>query len=143
MQYSPTNAVTWYELYTVMPHTSANPKHKSSQSQAGGHFFLSLDTEDPINNGAVLNIEQLIKAVMPSAAEAELGALYINARKAIPQCQTLAEMGHKQPPTPMQTGNSTALRVVNNNVQPQCAKAMDMQFHWLRCRKAQHQFRCF
>ena len=114
-----------------------------AQSQAGGHFFLSLDTENPINNGAVLNIAQLIKAVMSSAAEAELGALYINARKAIPQRQTLAEMGHKQPPTPMQTNNSTALGVVNNNIQPQCTKAMDMQFHWLRCRKAQHQFRFF
>ncbi len=61
-----------------------------ARSQAGGHFFLSLDTEDPINNGAVLNIAQLIKAVMFSAVEAELGALYINARKAVPQCQTLA-----------------------------------------------------
>ncbi len=39
-----------------------------ARSQAGGHFFLSLDTEDPINNGAVLNIAQLIKAVMTSAA---------------------------------------------------------------------------
>jgi hypothetical protein len=99
----------------------------------GGHFFLSLDTENPINNGAVLNIAQLIKTVMSSAAKAELGALYINARKAVLQCQTLAEMGHKQPPTPMQTNNSTALGVVNNNIQPRCTKAMDMRFHWLRC----------
>ncbi len=57
-----------------------------ARSRAGGHFFLSLDTEDPINNGAVLNIAQLIKAVMSSAVEAELGALYINAREAVPQC---------------------------------------------------------
>jgi hypothetical protein len=113
------------------------------QSQAGGHFFLSSDTEDPIYNGAVLNIAQLIKAVMSSAVEAELGALYINARKAVPQCQTLAEMDHKQPPTPMQTYNITALGVVNNNIQPRHTKAMDMRFHWLRCRKAQHQFRFF
>ena len=80
---------------------------------------------------------------MSSAAEAELGALYINACKAVPQCQTLAEMGHKQPPTPMQTNNSTALGVVNNNIQPQRTKAMDMRFHWLRCREAQQQFRFF
>jgi hypothetical protein len=114
-----------------------------AQSRAGGHFFLSLDTENPINNGAVLDIAQLIKAVMSSTAEAELGALYINAHKALLQCQTLAEMGHKQPPTPMQTDNSTALRVVNNNIQPRCTKAMDVRFHWLRCREAQHQFRFF
>jgi hypothetical protein len=80
---------------------------------------------------------------MSFAAEAELGALYINAREAVPQRQTLAEMGHKQPPTPMQTDNSTTLGVVNNNIQPQCTKAMDMRFHWLRCHEAQHQFHFF
>ncbi len=55
-----------------------------------------------------------------------LGALYINAREATPQQQTLKEMGHKQPPTPMQTDNTTALGVENNNIQSQCTKAMDM-----------------
>ena len=39
---------------------------------------------------------------MSSAAEAEIGALYINAREAIPQRQLLEEMGHPQPPTPIQ-----------------------------------------
>ncbi len=71
-----------------------------ARSQGGGHFFLSSDTENPINNGAVLNIVQLIKAVMSSAAEAELGALYINACEAVPQRQTLAEMGHNSPQLP-------------------------------------------
>ncbi len=46
---------------------------------------MSSDISDLKDNGAVLNIAQLIKAVMSSAAEAELGALYINARKAVPQ----------------------------------------------------------
>ena len=36
--------------------------------------------EIPTNNGAVLNISQIIRAVMPSAAEAEIGALFINGR---------------------------------------------------------------
>ncbi len=80
---------------------------------------------------------------MSSAAEAELGILYINACKAVPQHQTLAEMGHKQPQTPMQTDNTTALGVITNNIQPQCTKAMDMRFHWPRCRKAQNQFQFF
>ena len=106
-------------------------------------LFLSSDITDPLDNGAVLNLAQLIKAVMSSAAEAELAALYINAREAIPQRQCLEEMGHKQPPTPMQTDNTTALGVVNNNIQPKRTKAMDMRFHWLRCREAQHQFRFF
>ncbi len=72
----------------------------NAHSQAGGHFFPSSHTEDPINNGAVLNLAQIIKAVMSSAAEAELGTLYINTREAVPQCQTLAEMSHKSPQLP-------------------------------------------
>jgi hypothetical protein len=114
-----------------------------ARSRAGGHFFMSSDTKDPANNGAVLNIAQLIKAVMSSAAEAELGALYINAREAVPLRQLLEQMGHPQPPTPMQTDNSTALGVVTSNIQPRRTKAMDMRFHWLRCREAQKQFRFF
>ena len=86
---------------------------------------------------------QLIKAVMSSTAEAELGTLYINTRGAIPQCKILAEMGHKQPPTPMKTNNSTALGVVNNNIHPQRTKVMDMRFHWHKCREAQCQFQFF
>jgi hypothetical protein len=55
---------------------------------------------------------------MSSAAEAKLGALYINAREAIPMRLLLKKMGHKQPPTPIQTDNSTAYGVVTNNIQP-------------------------
>jgi hypothetical protein len=122
----------------LVVHSDASYLSKpKARSRAGGHFFLSLDTEIPIHNGAVLNIAQLIKAVMSSAAEAELGALYINAHEAVPQCQTLAEMGHKQPPTPMQTNNNTAFGVLHNNIQPR------RTLHWLRCCKAQHQFRFF
>jgi len=89
-----------------------------ARSRAGDHFFLSSNTKVPANNGAVLNITQLIKAVMSSAAEAELGALYINAHETVPQRQVLEEMGHPQPPTPMQTDNSTALGIFTSNIQP-------------------------
>jgi hypothetical protein len=82
----------------LVVHSDASYLSKpKARSRAGGHFFLSSDTENPINNGAVLTIAQLIKAVMSSTAEAELSALYINAHKAVPQCQTLAEMGHISP----------------------------------------------
>ena len=83
---------------------------------------------------------QIIKAVMSSAAEAKLGALYINFREAIPARHTLIAMGHLQPPTSTQTDNTTALRVVNNTIAPRRTKAMGMRFHWLRFRKYQQQF---
>ncbi len=53
------------------------------------------------------------------------------------------EMGHPQPPTPMQTDNSMALGVITSNIQPRHMKAMDMRFHWPRCAEAQKQFHFF
>ena len=114
-----------------------------ARSRAGGHHYLSNDSKIPPNNRAVLNVAQIIKAVMLSAAEAEIGALFINAREAIPARTTLEELGHPQPPTPMQTDNTTALGVVNRNLQPRRTKAMDMRFHWLQDRAAQATFRFF
>eukprot|EP00804_Cyclotella_cryptica_P009055 CCRYP_003152-RA/>CCRYP_003152-RA protein AED:0.40 eAED:0.39 QI:0/0/0/1/0/0/2/0/398 len=117
----------------------AKQKHAAGQ----GTFFLSEDDPSPRNNGAILTLAQIIKPVMSSAAEAELGALYINARETIPQRHLLNELGHPQPPTPIQIDNSTALGVVTNIIQPKRTKAMDMRFHWLRCRENQKQFRTY
>ena len=114
-----------------------------ARSRAGGHFFLSNNAAIPQNNGAVLNIAQIIKNVMSSAAEAELGALYIIAREAVYMRAILKEMGHKQPPTPIQTDNSTAEGVVNSKIQPKRTKAMDMRFYWLRDCETREQFRFF
>jgi len=46
-------------------------------------FFLSNDDNNPRNNGAILTLAMIIKAAMSSTAEAELGALYLNTRKAV------------------------------------------------------------
>ncbi len=76
---------------------------------------------------------------MSSAAEAELGALFINAKAAVSIRQTLEELGHLQPRTPIQTDNSTALALLTNKILLRALKAMDMRFHWLRCHEAQGQ----
>jgi hypothetical protein len=89
---------------------------KKSRSRAGGHFFLSNDDKFPPNNGAILTVSTIIKAVMSSAAEAELGALFINAKEAVYLRQILIEMGHPQPKTPIQTDNTTAEGVINNKI---------------------------
>jgi len=115
----------------------------NARSRAGGHMFMAGKENIPRNNGAVLNISQIIKSVMSSAAEAELGALFINAKTAVSMRQTLVELGHPQPLTPMQTDNSTANALLTNKIMPKALKAMDMRFHWLRCRNAQGQFRYY
>jgi hypothetical protein len=111
----------------------------NAHSQAGGQFFMSSNTPYPHNNSAVLTIAKIIKAVMSLAAEAKIGALYINCWEAVPACHTLEFLGHPQPPTPIQTDNTTALGIVNNNVMKKL-KAMDMNYHWLRDRISQKPF---
>jgi hypothetical protein len=114
-----------------------------ARSRAGGHFFLSNEATIPQNNGAVLNLAHIIKHVMSSATEAELAALYIMAREAVYIRIILEEMGHKQPPTPIQTDNAMAEAVCNGKIQPKRTKAIDMRFHWLRDRQCQEQFRIY
>ena len=114
-----------------------------THSRAGGNFFLSNYATMPENNGAVLNIAQIIKTVMTSAAEEEIVAMFINAREAVQQQMTLVEMGHPQPRTTTQMDNSAAHAVVTTDVQPRGTKAMETRFHWLRCRDAQGKFRYY
>ena len=115
-----------------------------ARSRAGCHFFLSNNAEIPPNNGAILNIAHVIKHVMSSATKSELAALYIMAREAVYIRMILSEMGHEQLPTPIQTNNAMAEAVVlNAKIQPKRTKAMDMQFHWLRCRENQQQFKFY
>jgi hypothetical protein len=106
------DAIVTYHMSDMVPpgHSDASYLSESkARSQAGGHFFMSNNTAIPPNNGAILTIAQIIKAVMSSAADAKVGALYINYREAFPARHTLKFMGYPQTPTPMQMDNTTAL----------------------------------
>jgi hypothetical protein len=145
LDYAATNldAILTYKRGNMVLAVHSNASYRSkpfTRSRVGGHFFCSSDVDDPPNNGAILNISKILTTIMSRAAKAKLGALYINARKAIPMRQLLEEMGHKQPPTPIQTDNSTAHGVVTNNIQACQTKAIDMRFHLLCCRNSQGQF---
>ena len=135
----PDAAVTYWSINMVLAaHSDASYLSETkSRIRAGGHFFMASDIAVPENNGAVHTVSQIIKTIMSSAAEAELGALYINCREAFRERHLLEGIGHRQPPTPMQTVNSTALGVVINKIQPKRTKAMDMRLHWLRFRANQ------
>eukprot|EP00957_Ditylum_brightwellii_P099897 7612312-Ditylum_brightwellii.AAC.1 len=70
--------------------------------------------------------------VMASAAEAELGALFKNAKEAVVLRTTLQELGHQQPATPIQVDNSVTHEIVNSDIQQQKSKAIDMRFYWVK-----------
>ena len=106
-------------------------------------FFFPENEPEPKWNGPVLTVAQIIKFIMSSAAEAEMGALYVTAKELVPIRLTLTEMGWKQPVTPIQTDNTTAAGIVNNAIIPKKSKSMDLRFWWLKCRESQQQFRYY
>jgi hypothetical protein len=117
---------------------------RNARSRSGGHFYLGNATGKPnIHNGAILEKVEIIKHVMSSAAESETGALFINGKEAMPIRQTLLELNHPQPPTPLQTDNSTATGIVNKTVKLKRSKAMDMRFYWVQDRVDQKQLNVY
>ena len=63
------------------------------RNRASAHTCSSESVPIPAFNGAVTTISQIIKYVMSSAAEAELAALFLTAKKCVSLRQTLTEMG--------------------------------------------------
>ena len=51
-----------------------------SRSRAGAHMFLSENEHITCWNGPILTISQIMKYVLSSAAEAEIGALFLTAK---------------------------------------------------------------
>ena len=89
-----------------------------SRSQAGVHVFLSENNPTPCWNGPLLAIAQIMKYVVSSAAEAEMMALFLTAKEMVPLQNTLTEMGWKQPLSPLQSNNSTAVGMTNSTLSP-------------------------
>ena len=68
---------------------ASHPTETKARSREEGKLFMSNKTELPTNNWAVVTIRKIIKAVMSSAAEAELGALFIKCKEKNPARQSL------------------------------------------------------
>ena len=64
---------------------------------------------EPTLNEIVFVVCKILRNIMASAVEAELGALFLNCQEAVPIRITLEEMVHPQHRTPVQVDNSTAL----------------------------------
>lgn len=107
---------------------------KNARSRASGYIFLGSIPRDgkPIKlNGCVNLLCSVLKMVAASAAEAELGALFLNAKEAKVLRLTLEELGHPQPPIPVHADNSTTVGIVNNTIKKQKSRSMEMRYFWL------------
>ena len=118
-----------------------------AKSRIAGYFYLSdrpppneKVSPTPMRNGPLHIVCKTLHHVVASAAEAETAALFFNAQEAIPIRYLLEQLGHKQPPTPIKTDNTTALSFIHKNIRQKQSKAWDMRYFWLRDKDSQKMF---
>eukprot|EP00957_Ditylum_brightwellii_P149952 11419741-Ditylum_brightwellii.AAC.1 len=131
------NAVLRYKASGMVLHIHSDASYMSAdqaRSRAGCHFYLSSASGDPTKeppcppppNGPVHLVCKVLRNVMSSATEAEIGVLYVNMRKGEELHLALEEMGHPQPPTPVMMDNSMACGIVNKMVKQRGTRAIDI-----------------
>ena len=106
----------------------------NARSRSAGYYFLGSVPKNRQTiklNGEIHVLCNVLKLVASSESEAELGALFLNAKEAKILWLTLEELGHKQPPTPIHVDNSTTVRIVNNTIKRQKSRSMEMRYFWL------------
>ena len=91
-------------------------------------------------NGAFHVNTQIMRFVVASAAEAELGALFRNCQDGIFFWLTLHNLGHPQPKKTVHCNNLTAVGIASNTVKRQRARAMEMRFMWVGDKVAQEMY---
>ena len=114
-----------------------------ARSRACGHFFMGWMPKngDPIRlNGAFYTSSAIMRFVVASAAEAELGALFHNCQTGMIFRQTLKDLGHPQPKTPVHCDNATAVGIASNTVKRQRSRSMEMRFFWIGDKVAQEMY---
>jgi hypothetical protein len=114
-----------------------------ARSRACGHFFMGWTPKDgkPIClNGAFHVSTIILRFVVASAAEVELGALYHNCQTGIIFRLTLTDMGHLQPNTPVHCNNAIAVGIVNNTIKQQHSRSMEIRFFWIGDKVAQEMY---
>ena len=115
-------------------------------SRIAGHNYFSdrpTKTKTPTANDPILTECRSLRHVVASAAKAEIGGLFHNARTTIPIRQSLEVLDHPQPPTPIKTVNSTTKAFVTKNLRQKQSKSWNMRYHWLLDRINQKHFQVF
>jgi hypothetical protein len=138
------DATIRYHASDMILHIHSDASYLSvshARSRLGGLFYCGdKPTHADRLNGSILNAASVIKNVVASAAESEVGTCFQNAQSVAPIRVTLTELGHTQSATPLRTDNSTAFGILNETIKQKISKAMDMRYHWLTDRVRQKQF---
>jgi hypothetical protein len=101
------------------------------------------DRANILTNGGIMIISKVLKHIMSSATEAEIGAVLLNAKEGTVLRITLEELAHPQPPTPLETDNTTTTCYINGTTKQKRTRAMEMRFYWVKDRVTQDQFHVY
>lgn len=117
----------------------------NARSRVAGHFYLEAPSTPSKaysgrSNAPILTECYTLRNVVSSAAEAECAGIFHNCIVATGIRNTLKEMGHPQPPTPIITDNTTAHGFVHSAMRAKRSKSWDMKYNWLRDRETKNQF---
>ncbi len=94
---------------------------------------------EPIKlNGSFHTLCSILIFVVASAAEAELGALFLNCQEGTMFNATLEDLNHPQPKIPLHCDNATAVGIANNTIKRQRSRVMEMRYFWTCEKDAQN-----
>jgi hypothetical protein len=123
-------------------HSDASYLSKSSaRSRACVHFFMG---KVPIHgkpiklNGVFHTLCAILRFLVASVAEAELGALFLNCQEGMIFKLTLEDLRHKQPKIPVHCDNAMVVGIANNTIKRQQSRAMEMRYFWTCEKDAQN-----
>jgi hypothetical protein len=126
------NTGLWYHACDMILAVHMDPSYLSKaggKNCVAGHFYLTNQNDENLNNGDVLTLSAIIKHVMSSASKVELSVLYYGFMMAALLCTTLKELGHNQAnPTPITTNNITAQVLTMSTMTAEASKSMDQHF---------------
>ena len=115
---------------------------RNGRSRACGHVFLGWipNNGEAIKlNGAIFTLCIILKLVAASAAETELGALFMCIQEERITRLILEELRHPQPATPIHCDNATAVGIVNGTVKMQRSRGIEMRYFY-SCDQVQQRF---
>ncbi len=94
--------------------------HLTSQKpEPAAMGWMTKDNEPMKLNSAFHTSSTIMRFVVASTAKTKLGTLFHNCQKGIIFQQTLDNLGHPQPKTPVHCNNATVVFITNNTVKHQ------------------------
>ena len=110
---------------------SQNQRHKEDQVDIFPRPKLQHTNNINTPGNGPVHVEcSIMRNVMASASEGQLGGLFEKCQKSKSMRTALPEMGCSQPPTPVETDNTASTSIINGTAK-HVSIEIDMRFYWV------------